>query len=590
MPSGRPDVRETQLRSARSSGAHLTLLRPFPETVPPSGRGSPNGQLTYRMRLALDAVKLVTSLSPDLGTGYSRSSNRKDSLYLATSEGGSRAEMANYMYKDNFSGQSGNVSFDSCGKRKNVTVFVDEYLQGGLKQVGTWTTEGTTGFKPGWQKPIDTHLLSGRHLRVYTALSKPFFMKKPGKSSEVGSTPYHGFLVDMLEMLASRLNFTWDITVGSKHRMMIVAAAESKKYDLLLVPLSMRTGFPGSEKIEFSIPIRTRGYFLTMKKPNRHGGEGIFQFMGPFSAQVWLSFVAAAVGVSLALAANGRLNPYEWARAAGRGEVPEEEAQNFNLVNCLWSTFGAAVCQGQEFLPRSSAGRLITGAWWFLVLVIVASYTANLAAFLSKTSADRSIRSLADLAGQTDVPYGTSKGYTIVKFLKRSHEEPFKTIGRYLEKNSDEALLNDSRQAFERAAKGDFIFISPTSYEYEILNERCDMVILTDDYFFKYQVALPFPVGSPYRMEINLALMNMTQDGQMDALENRWFYKKYKCNDGSTLDGVMDMEHLDGIFYYLMIGIATSILVFALEWVHFKFKKGYKKGRSGKLGNGGGGV
>ncbi|XP_035663603.1 glutamate receptor ionotropic, kainate 2-like [Branchiostoma floridae] len=410
-----------------------------------------------------------------------------------------------------------------------------------ISEVGTWTAEDAAEIQSRWQKPTETRLLSGRHLRVYTGLSKPFFMKKPGKSGEAGSTPYQGYFVDMLEMLASRLNFTWDITLGSRVRPRIIAAAESKKYDLLLVGMAMRTGYAGWEKVEYSIPIRTRGYFLTMKKSNRHEGQGIFQFMGPFSAEVWLTFVAAVVGVSLVMAANGRLNPYEWSKAAGRGEVSEEEADNLSLVNSL--------C----YDPVKT----------------------NLAAFLSRPSTERSIRSLADLARQTDVPYGTYKGYTIVKFLKKSQEEPFKTIGRYLDKNSDEVLFNKGVQAFERAAKGDFIFISPTTYEYEILNERCDMVILTDEYFFKYEVVFPFPVGSPYRAEINQALMKMTEDGQMDALTNRWFNKKmYKCSTGSTQEGVLDMEQLNGAFYYLMIGMGTSILVFALEWVHFKFKKG----------------
>jgi len=46
--------------------------------------------------------------------------------------------------------------------------------------------------------------------------------------------------------------------------------------------------------------------------------------------------VAAVVGVSLVMAANGRLNPYEWSKAARRGEVSEEEADNLSLVNSLW--------------------------------------------------------------------------------------------------------------------------------------------------------------------------------------------------------------------------------------------------------------
>ncbi|CAH1243519.1 GRIK3 [Branchiostoma lanceolatum] len=563
------DVRETQLRSARSSGAHLTLLRPFPETDPSWGRVPPDGQMSYRMRLVLDAVKLVTSLSLDLGTN----SRRSHTVESAPKSMNCRSGMRNYLSKDIFSGFSGHVSFDSCGKRKNVTVFAHEYVGGKSKQVGTWTLEGTTGFQQKWQRPTDIQHLSGRHLRVYGRQNKPFFMKKTaGKRGEVGSTPYHGYLLDLLEMLATRLNFTWDITVGSRGDGSMKKIFDSGKYDMALSPYSLRPAYHG--KIEFSIPLITRGYFLTMKKPNRLDKQGIFQFMDPFSGEVWLSFVAAAVGVSLALAANGRLNPYEWSKAARRGEVSGEEAGNLSLVNSLWSIYGAAVSQGQEFLPRSATGRVIAGTWWFFILVIIASYTANLAAFLSKTSADRSIRSLADLAGQTDVPYGTYKGYTLVKFLKKSQEEPFKTIGRYLDKNSDEVLL-ESGQSFERAAKGDYIFISPTTYEYEILNERCDMVILTEEYFFKYQAALPFPLGSPYRMEINLALMNMTETGQMDLLNNRWFNKKkYKCYTGSTeSDGVLGLENLNGIFYYLMLGTGVAMLASCLEWLHFRCKK-----------------
>ncbi|XP_035699515.1 glutamate receptor ionotropic, kainate 2-like [Branchiostoma floridae] len=577
------DVHESQLQSARNSGALLTLLRPFPETPPPWGRDAPDGQLSYRTRLALDAVKLVSSLSPDLVTGYSRMSDKSD---LVQGSLNCRTGLKNYIpehtvFQNDFLGFSGQVSFDSCGKRKNATVYIHEHLQGKSKQVGTWNPEGTTLLHHKWQRPVNIHLLSGRHLHVYGVFSKPFFMKKPDKSGEVGSNPYHGYLVDLLEMLASRLNFTWDITgVGGSGN--LLTTLNSGKYDLVLNGIPMRPRYHG--QIEFSIPLTTRGYFLTMKKPNRLRDQGIFEFLKPFSREVWFSFVAAAVGVSLVMAANGRLNPYEWSKAAGRGEVSEEEADNLSLVNSLWSSYGAAVSQGQEFLPRSATGRVIAGTWWFFILVIIASYTANLAAFLSRPSAERSIRSLADLARQTDVPYGTYKGYTFVKFLKKSQEEPFKTIGRYLDTNSDEVLFNKSRQAFERAVKGDFIFISPTgTFEYEILNERCDMVILTDEYFFKFKSALPFPLDSPYRAEVNEALMDMVDNGQMDVLQNRWLNKKkYKCYTGSKEgDGVLDLEHLDGIFFYLMLGTGVAMVISFLEWFHFRCKKSGRSSNNG---------
>ncbi|XP_066299133.1 uncharacterized protein [Branchiostoma lanceolatum] len=264
----------------------------------------------------------------------------------------------------------------------------------------------------------------------------------------------------------------------------------------------------------------------------------------------------------------------EWGIAAARGAVAQDQADNLNLPNSLWSTWGAAVGQGPEFLPRSYAGRVAAGTWWFFVLVAIASYTANLAAFLSQSSAQQQIKTLSDLAEQTDVPYGTYDGYSIVEFFQQSQEEPFKTLGKYLTKNADEVLTVKSRQAMDRAIEGNYIFISPTTYEYEILKERCDMVILTAEYFFKYQVALPFPLESPYVSEVNLALMKMAQDGEMDVLENRWFNKKkdHCKSDAAGATGVLGMDNFGGLFYFLVMGMGGAMAVFFVEWIWFMFR------------------
>jgi len=39
--------------------------------------------------------------------------------------------------------------------------------------------------------------------------------------------------------------------------------------------------------------------------------------------------------------------------------------------------------QGTDMTPRSISGRIVGGAWWFFSLIIISSYTANLAAFLT---------------------------------------------------------------------------------------------------------------------------------------------------------------------------------------------------------------
>ena len=62
--------------------------------------------------------------------------------------------------------------------------------------------------------------------------------------------------------------------------------------------------------------------------------------------------------------------------------------------------------------------RLLGGTWYFFTMILVAAYTANLAAFLTVETLDKPIESAEDLALQTDIKVGIveqwweSVGYT----------------------------------------------------------------------------------------------------------------------------------------------------------------------------------
>jgi len=62
----------------------------------------------------------------------------------------------------------------------------------------------------------------------------------------------------------------------------------------------------------------------------------------------------------------------------------------------------------------------VAGMWWFFTLIMIASYTANLAAFLTVNRMESTIGSAEDLAKQFKVKYGTMEGGSTAGFFKAS--------------------------------------------------------------------------------------------------------------------------------------------------------------------------
>lgn len=62
--------------------------------------------------------------------------------------------------------------------------------------------------------------------------------------------------------------------------------------------------------------------------------------------------------------------------------------------------------------------RLITGVWWFFALMLLNSYTANLAAFLTSSRIEEAINDVEDLAEQTKIKYGVLQGGSTMSFFK----------------------------------------------------------------------------------------------------------------------------------------------------------------------------
>jgi len=60
----------------------------------------------------------------------------------------------------------------------------------------------------------------------------------------------------------------------------------------------------------------------------------------------------------------------------------------------------------------------VGSVWWFFTLIIISTYTANLAAFLTVERMLTPIENADDLAKQTEIQYGTLHGGSTNAFFK----------------------------------------------------------------------------------------------------------------------------------------------------------------------------
>lgn len=67
---------------------------------------------------------------------------------------------------------------------------------------------------------------------------------------------------------------------------------------------------------------------------------------------------------------------------------------------------------------QATSTRIVGGIWWFFTLIIISSYTANLAAFLTVERMMTPIEDVEDLAEQNEIVYGTLAGGSTMSFFR----------------------------------------------------------------------------------------------------------------------------------------------------------------------------
>lgn len=92
--------------------------------------------------------------------------------------------------------------------------------------------------------------------------------------------------------------------------------------------------------------------------------------------------------------------------------------------------------------------------WWFFALIMLASYTANLAAFLTMERMDATINSAEDLAKQSKIKYGSVKGGSTMKFFQESNFSTYQRMWAAMESSRPSVFTSSNDEGRDRVLKG----------------------------------------------------------------------------------------------------------------------------------------
>nr|XP_020664807.1 glutamate receptor ionotropic, NMDA 1 [Pogona vitticeps] len=512
-------------------------------------------------------------------------------------------------------GVTGRVEFNEDGDRKYANYSVMNLQNNKLVQVGVYNG---SHFLPNDRKIIwpggETETPQGYEmstkLKIVTIHQEPFVYVKPtlidgkckpllnstgglvqqvlctGPNETMPGRPSvmlccYGFCIDLLIKLAKTMNFTYEVHLvadgkfGTQERVNnsnkkewngMMGELLSGQADMIVAPLTINN--ERAQYIEFSKPFKYQGLTILVKKEIPR--STLDSFMQPFQSTLWLLVGLSVHVVAVMLYLLDRFSPF------GRFKVnsEEEEEDALTLSSAMWFSWGVLLNSGiGEGAPRSFSARILGMVWAGFAMIIVASYTANLAAFLVLDRPEERITGINDprLRNPSDkFIYATVKQSSVDIYFRRQVE--LSTMYRHMEKHNYESAA-EAIQAVRDNKLHAFIWDSAV-LEFEA-SQKCDLVT-TGELFFRSGFGIGMRKDSPWKQNVSLAILNLHENGFMEELDKTWV-RYQECDSRSNAPATLTFENMAGVFMLVAGGIVAGIFLIFIEIAYKRHKDARRK-------------
>ncbi|CAJ0577940.1 unnamed protein product, partial [Mesorhabditis spiculigera] len=382
------------------------------------------------------------------------------------------------------------------------------------------------------------------------------------------SLPESGSWLDTSFSFSLHLNESYGVvTAHPQDGMLLSGALGELVFDLADMAVGGMTINPERERfIDFSEPWLYHG-IRVMEKSNPRGSP-MQSFLQPMKSSLW-----GALSVSVLLLDAGGLDPQD-------PFLKQAQDDRVDFGEAMWFVWGVLLNSGvSEKTPRSFSARVLGIVWCGFCMIIVASYTANLAAFLVLDQPEKGLTGIADPRlrnPSTNFSAATVLNSNVYQYFKRHVE--LSTMFRKMEAHNVHkpgdainALLNGSLDAF---------IWDSSRLEFEA-SRRCSLRT-RGSLFGRSAYGIGLQRNSPWTQHITAAVLRMTESGQMEALDKKWISIPSQCAvDAHKSPARLGLTNMRDVFVLVTAGVVAGCFFSAIEVIYGR--KRALKGRRNEI-------
>ncbi|XP_061536072.1 glutamate receptor ionotropic, NMDA 2A isoform X2 [Phycodurus eques] len=343
-----------------------------------------------------------------------------------------------------------------------------------------------------------------------------------------------GFCIDILKKIARNVKFTYDLylVTNGKHGKKINNVWNGMVGEVVYKKAAMAVGSltineERSEVIDFSVPFVETGISVMVSRSN-----------GTVSPSAFL----------------------------------DPHGPSFTIGKAIWLLWGLVFNNSVPVQnPKGTTSKFIVSVWAFFAVIFLASYTANLAAFMIQEEFVDQVTGLSDKKFQSPYSYsppfrfGTVPNGSTERNIRKNYPDMHQYMTKYHQSGVQDALVSLKTGKLDA-----FIYDAAVLNYMAGRDDGCKLVTIGSGYIFAttgYGIALQ--KGSYWKRLVDLAILGIIGDGEMEELEAQWLTGICHNEKNEVMSSQLDVDNMAGVFYMLATAMGLSILTFVSEHLFY---------------------